>query len=77
MNGLCNEVGTPNQFTTLELNMFTDMENPLADPPCLQGHAAESRHLVPVLYRVFREVYRPGVVFEVHILQVLYHLVKI
>jgi hypothetical protein len=42
-------------FTNIDLDMFTDPDAPRASPPNLNGKAAECRHLVRIVHKVWVE----------------------
>jgi hypothetical protein len=48
---------TKSIFTNLELSMFCDPDAPKSDYPLLKGKAAETRHLVEVLYNLWASKY--------------------
>ena len=55
---------TPSRFTYLDLTFFTNPEKPMEKAPLLKGHAAETRHLIPVLAKIFRVKHRPANLYE-------------
>jgi hypothetical protein len=58
---------TSSRFTNVDLNQFTSPDHPDADPPLLHGKGAEVRHLIPILYLVWRKYADPASAHDKHV----------
>ena len=68
---------TPSRFSYLDLSFFTNPEKPMERAPLLKGHAAETRHLIPVLDKIFKVKHRPANRYESLISKMLSSLTMI
>ncbi|CAK0882105.1 unnamed protein product [Prorocentrum cordatum] len=55
---------TPTRFSFLDLAFFTAPDRPMEKAPLLKGHAAETRHLIPILDKIFKVKHRPKNQYE-------------
>ena len=67
---------TTSQFSLLSLNSFCDPRSPHADFPLLKGKGAEIRHVMPILWTIWRKHMKPDTEYDRHVERVLKHICK-